>query len=429
MRPTYLLPFICLSMAALSSAQTSLDSRENFLTTDQRITAYQRQVAADPDNSAPQIWLAYAYVQKTRETTDFNYLNRATKIVNDIEAHGKNYDAQRIRNIIELNWHHFAAVAASARQMAQEVPHDPKNWAALGDALMEIGDYDGAREAFLQMITLRRSLPSYNRMAYYMFETGRIPNGIALMKEAIHIGSKKYPENVAWCWVELGKMDFKIGNLQEADDAYRAAIEKFPAGHAAYAGLAQVEAAEGKLPEAIADYKRAQSIVPMPQYAGALADLYEMTERPAEAKQQKDLIDLQVKLEAAANQKANRTLALLLSNEDREPAEALALAQEDFKARQDIFTYDALAWAQYKNKNYNEAKKASDAALKLGAPEAMLHYHAGMIAYAMGDAARAKTELGAAEKLNLNFDVKQGLIARQTLKELDAVQQGENRHL
>ena len=152
-----------------------------------------------------------------------------------------------------------------------------------------------------------------------------------------------------------------------------------------------------------------------------------MTGKPAEAKEQEELIDLQAKLEAAANQKANRTLSLILSNENREPEEALALAREDFKARQDIFTYDALAWALYKNKRYDEAKKDSDEALKLGAPEAMLHYHAGMIAYAMGDSARAKSELEAADKLNPKFDVRQAVIAQQTLKEVGAVQQVENR--
>ena len=54
------------------------------------------------------------------------------------------------------------------------------------------------------------------------------------------------------------------------------------------------------------------------------------------------------------------------------------------KLRHDVYTYDALAWALYKNQRIEEAARASDEALKLGAPEALFYYHAGMIANAMG---------------------------------------------
>ena len=79
-----------------------------------------------------------------------------------------------------------------------------------------------------------------------------------------------------------------------------------------------------------------------------------------------------------------------------------------------------LAWALYKNQHYREAARASEEALKLGAPEALFFYHAGMIANSMGDMATAKRHLQKALDLNSGFDIKQAALARLTLEEIEA---------
>ena len=45
----------------------------------------------------------------------------------------------------------------------------------------------------------------------------------------------------------------------------------------------------------------------------------------------------------------------------------------------------------------------------------MLHYHAGMIAAALGDKTRAAAELQLALQFNPNFDLIQAAVARKTL--------------
>jgi tetratricopeptide (TPR) repeat protein len=384
------------------------------LTTDDKIAVYEQWVAADQTNIANQTLLAGAYIQKSRETTDYSYLERASKIVDKVLAQKRDYEALRLRNLIELNLHHFSKVAEYARQMTRSAPSDPQNWGSLGDALLEMGQYDGAREAFQKMLAIRPSLFSYNRVAYYRFVTGDVDGGIAMMTDAVKAGAR-YPENKAWCLVELGNMYFKTGRWSEAERAYREAIQTFPALHTAYAGLGSVQAAQGKLPQAIDSYKKAQSITPMVQYAAALYDLYTISGKKSEARQQGDLVDVVAKLEEASNMKANRTLALVYANQDRNLKRALELAQADFEVRQDVYTYDALAWALYKNKRYEEAQQASGQALKLGTPEAPFFYHAGMIANALGDRAEAKKQLEKALQVNSGFDVVQASIARKTL--------------
>ena len=388
------------------------------MTTDQRISLFEQWVAADPGSISSRTLLAAAYIQKTRETTDFGYLERASKIVDKVLAEKRDYEALRLRNLIELNRHHFSKVAEYAREMTRSAPSDPQNWGTLGDALLEMGQYEGALAAFQKMLSIRPNLFSYNRMAFYRFVTGDAAGGIAMMKDALKAGAS-YPENKAWCLVELGNMYFKTGQWPEAQRSYREAIETFPSLHTAYAGLGSVQAAQGKTREAIESYKRAQSITPMVQYAGALYDLYTELGKKADAQQQADLVDLVAKLEEAAKQQANRTLALIYANQDRNLKESLVLARADFEARQDVYTYDALAWALFKNKHYEEAGKASEQALKLGTPEALFFYHAGLIADALHDSATARNRLEKALALNSGFDIHQAVIARKTLQRLE----------
>ncbi len=408
----------CLYLCSFALAQVP-PLNDKPLTTDQRITIYEEWVAADPASTANKNLLAAAYIQKTRETTDFGYLDRASKIIDEVLAVKKDYEALRLRNLVELNRHHFSKVVEYARQMTRSAPTDPQNWCFLGVASFELGKSGGVREAFQQIVSLRPNLFSYNHMAFYRFITGDIDGGIALMKDAVQAGGR-FPENKAWCLVELGNMYFKTGRWTEAERAYRDAIQTFPSSHSAYAGLGSVQAAQGKLADAISSYKRAQSITPMVQYAGALYDLYSALGQKAEARQQSDLVDLVAKLDEAANQKANRTLALIYANQDRNLDKSLELAQADFEIRQDVYTYDALSWALFKKGRYQEARQASGNALKLGTPEAMFFYHAGLIANALGDCSTAKGRLERALQLNSGFDIRQRAIARAELDRLKA---------
>src|SRR5262249_37843634 len=148
-------------------------------------------------------------------------------------------------------------------------PSDPQNWGSLGDALMELGRYDEAGEAYRKMDAIKTSLFSLNRMGYYRFITGDADGAVESMRKAVETGAP-YPENKAWCRADLGLMYFKLGRLDDAERAYREAIEAFPGQHQAHAGLGAVLAARGRTADAIARYQKAQAIVPLPQYSGAL---------------------------------------------------------------------------------------------------------------------------------------------------------------
>jgi tetratricopeptide (TPR) repeat protein len=279
---------------------------------------------------------------------------------------------------------------------------------------MERGEYQRASKAYQTMITLRANQASYNRVAYYRFVSGDPKGAIEMMHLAVAAGGAA-PENTAWCLVELGGMYFKTGQLDAAAGAYRGALDLFPGYHSAHAGLGRVQAAQGKLPEAITSYKRAQASVPLPDYAAALHALYLQTGKRAEANQQLELVDVVDQLALAAGEKTNRNLALIYAGLDRRLERALELVREELKERQDVYTYDALAWVLYKQKKYGEAQQAIERALKMGTPEPAFHYHAGMIAAAQGRKAEARTHLERALAMNPQFDIAEAAAARKAL--------------
>src|SRR5271163_2852159 len=166
------------------------------LKTDDRIAMYGTMIQSKPENLHYQNLLAGAYIQKMRETTDFSYLDRAAQIVgNVISADSQNYEALRLRSEVELERHHFKQVAEYSRQLMTISPNDPWNWGTLGDALVEMGDYDGAAEAYQKMVSLRPDLASYNRAAWFRFLSGDMPGAIDIMGKAINAGSPSSERN------------------------------------------------------------------------------------------------------------------------------------------------------------------------------------------------------------------------------------------
>jgi tetratricopeptide (TPR) repeat protein len=413
---------ICLLLAGIAPAQRlsperSLADRASQLNTDQQIALYQKQLSAKASDPHLQNLLASAYIQKVRESTDFTYLDRASKIIDGVlSADSGNYEAMRLRSEIEMERHHFAQVREYSEELTKIAPEDPWNWGTLGDSLMELGEYDLAGKAYQKMVALRPNQASYNRLAYHCFVTGNAKEAIRLMTLAAGAASWA-PENTAWCLVELGNMYFKMGQLEAAGQTYTNALALFDGYHSANAGLGRVETAQAKLASAMTHYKRAQASVPLPDYAAALGALYERTGQSVEAKKQSDLIDVVYRLGQATGEKTNRNLALIYADRGEHLDRALELIREELKVRQDVYTYDALAWTLYKNKQYSEAEQAMDRALKMDTPEPGFYYHAGMIALALGRKPDAAKLLERALELNPKFDPVQSAIASKKLAE------------
>jgi tetratricopeptide (TPR) repeat protein len=157
----------------------------------------------------------------------------------------------------------------------------------------------------------------------------------------------------------------------------------------------------------------------MPEYAAALAELYNRIGKKADASRQIELIDVVDKMARANNEKTNRNLALVFADQGRNLERALELAEADLKVRNDVYTFDALAWALFKKGKLAQAAEAARKALQFGTPEPGFYYHAGMIANALGNTPEARKHLERALALNPRFDPRQSELAEAALRAID----------
>lgn len=413
-----LLPQETASRRADLRVDRSVEQRIAKLRTDEQIGAYQKLAASRPDDLHVRTLLAAAYLQKLRESPDPSYLARASEVVEKaLVAEPAHYESLRLRNEIALQRHEFRRVVQFSRDMIESHPSDPGVWGNLGDAYLELGEYEEAGRAYEKMFSLRPSQGSYNRAAFFAFVTGRTPAALQLMLQAVEAGSAN-PENTAWCMAELGDMYFKSGKIVDARRWYTEALTLFPKLHRALAGLGRVEYANGNSRAAVDAFKRAQAAVPAVEYAGGLASLYQWQGDHQHAKEQWALIDVIDKLGKSNGEAANRNLALQLADGNRQLERALQLVKAELENRQDIYTYDAQSWVLYRLKWFNEAQQASRKALRFNTAEPSFFYHAGMIESALGNRTKARELLQNALSLNPNFDPVQSRSADETLRAL-----------
>lgn len=390
----------------------------NHMKTDDRISFLQNKLSKHPNDEQMQGLLAAVFLQKLRETIDPVYLQHAASVVDKmLSANPKSYSALRLQNEIDMQRHDFPKVAARSRELLDRNPSDSGTVGLLGDALMEMGKYGEAGEAYKRMVELSPNLFSYNRIAYHRFVTGNAPEALSWMNQAVRAGSSS-PENEAWCLVEFGDLLFKTGHAADALAAYQRALSTFPSYHRAHAALGRLLAAQGNYSDAIDHINKAQAAVPLPDYASTLEMLYRRSGQTQQAERQIALIDTIDKLMKVNGETMNRNLAVILADENRKLDRALELAQAEFSVRNDVFTYDALSWVQFRRKNYKDAEIASKKALENGTPDPMLYYHAAMIEVALDQNDAAKLYLERALSLNPKFDFRYAPDATRILKSL-----------
>jgi len=222
----------------------------------------------------------------------------------------------------------------------------------------------------------------------------------------------------SWYLVLSGALAFQAGDVAGAQSVYRAAVDSWPGSYLALAGLARATAAAGDLANAIALYERAVAIAPQPEFVSALGDLYRLTGKSADADTQFATVSAVQQIASAQRQLFNRQLVLSDANHGARLAEALTMARAELLVRKDVYGWDAYAWALYANGRFAEAQAAIIQAQAQHTEDALLDYHAGMIAAAVGNASRAQQLLTTALARNPGFDPVQAERARDKLADL-----------
>jgi tetratricopeptide (TPR) repeat protein len=389
---------------------------------DNHIAYYQRILQRNPRDARTYHRLGDALIRKARESGDVTYFNRAEEALQkSLDLVPTNAGAWRHLAYVAYSRHEFEQAATHARKALELDYGDGHAWGVLGDALLEMGRYAEAEDAYRRMMAIEADLHALSRVAGLKSMRGDTTGAVADLERAVAEGraAGRPAESVAWALAQLGSEHFAVGQLDRAEVRYLETLQTYPNYYRGLAGLAQVRAAQKRFEEATNLYRRAIAIIPLPEYATALGDIFTRLGRLDEARKQYDLVEYIGRLNALNKILYSRELAYFYADHGVNLATALELAHRELSVRRDVYAYDVLAWALVKNGRAKEARAAISEALKLGTKDARLYFHAGLIHAALGEPDQAREHLARALATNPNFHVLHADVAERMLASLE----------
>jgi tetratricopeptide (TPR) repeat protein len=379
------------------------------------IASIEQALRERPRDARALTLLGLAYQQRARELGDPSYYPRSERALRRaLELDPQNAQAVGGLGSLALARHRFAEALALGRRARRLAPHVAYNEGVVGDALIELGRYDAAFRAYDRMAALKPSLSSYARVSYARELLGRSQAALAAMGLAVGASGAR-GEAAAWTRVQLGKLLFSLGRVREAALEYRMALVAFPGYVHALDSLAHTEAARGRIRHAIALEREASERNPLPQFVGALGDLYRLQGRETAAREQFRLVAAIERLLVANGVRTELETAQFNLDHGVRIGQSLELAKSAHRARPSIVSDDLLAWALERNGRCGTALRHSRRALRLGTRDAMMFFHRGMIERCLGREGAARAWFGRALRLNPHFSLIWAPVARKAL--------------
>ena len=354
--------------------------------------------------------LGLAYQQLTRETGKAAYYPRSERALRRALALApRNATTLGALGSLALARHDFRSGLAYGRHAARIAPYSALHYGVIGDAMLELGRYEGAFAAFDRMAQLRPSSSAYARVSYARELLGRPQEAEEAMRLAL-ASAAGHQERSAWVLSHLGKLALSQGKTAVAARRFRAALAVSPGYGSALEGLGHVEAARGRLGQAIVLLKRAGESA---SAAEALGDLYRLSGREALA--QDAYRDAFAYLRYETQYGVHMSLDLATFQVDRgiRLREGLALARRGYRDRPSVVGDDALGWALVRNGRCREGLIFARRALRLRTRDANWVFHRAMAEHCVGNQAVARKLFRRALDINPHFSILWSSVARQ----------------
>jgi tetratricopeptide (TPR) repeat protein len=406
------------SAASRSADQGSLDALlVGFSTGDTAgyVRKLERRVALNPNDGDALTLLGLAYQQRARETGDPSFYSLSGRALRRASAAGGQLPLieQGLASLANTR-HRFTAGLALARRAIRLDRENGSAYGALGDALLNLGRYKAAFKAYDRMAVLSPGIAAFTRIANARELLGR-PAAAAEADELALEADSAVPEQVAWATVQLGNVRFNTGHLDLAAQAYRRALRVVPGYVHAEAGLARIEASEGRYGPAIARLRHVVDVLPIPAYVIMLGDVLQVSGHESAARREYALVGVIERLFQANGVRTELQTALFDLDHDRHASAALARARVAYRSAPGIYAEDALAWGLFRAGRCTEARRHSVHALRLGTRDALLIFHRAMIERCLGSSS-ARGWFSRALTINPHFSFLWSPVAREALR-------------
>ena len=389
----------------------------------QTIDVFAHRAQDDPKGAIDCALLAGFYLQRCRETGDIADAQRAEAAARrSLSIRTKNNQAGYAELAMSLfTQHRFPEAMKVATFVTHHWSGDPQALATQVEIETESGD-DRKAVSDLSKVPSKKDDPYPLVLAARLGEFhGTLAQSQKLLEAAASTADQNYDmprENVAWFHFRVGNVRWERGDCDGAIRAYEDALAWYPRDYRTMLGLAKVTAGQGNWPQAISWGEKSAAIVPMPETIGLLQDCYHAAAREIDAKREAEVMAAMATLSKAQGTIYDRQRAMYDADHGIDLRNAMALARHELTVRHDIYAYDTLGWVLYKNGKLAEADRAMSKALSTGSQDSLLYYHAGMVAGARHDNARAEIDLNKALTVNPYFQVFGPSIARSTLVRL-----------
>lgn len=372
--------------------------------TDEIVDFWTKRVEATPGGYLDRTQLGLALSGQAREHADLELFEDAEVVLRDaLDINPTDDTAQLALGQALHSQHRFAEALVLADQVRAADVSSLGALALLGDSNFELGEYDTARVLYEELAMTERSAPAVSRLSRLAYATGDRAGALALAEEALELSERLAlrPVDRAFYVFQLGHVRFVTGDTAGAITLLEHALELSPASPAAREELAFVFASSGRHGEAEALYEELLATGPAADLHGTYADL--LRERGAfELAAEQERLGLELALSTVDRFPAERRhLAEFFMT--RDPAMAVALAEQDLAERSDVGAYDTLAWALFHDGQTARAADVIGLALATGIEDPSIRYHAGAIAAAAGDTTAARTHLDAALSISSTF--------------------------
>src|SRR5205823_7822504 len=137
---------------------------------------------------------------------------------------------------------------------------------------------------------------------------------------------------------------FALGDLDLAERAYRRSLERVDGYAHGNAGLARVRAARGDLVGAATLYERAVAGLPLPDYVGALGDVYARLGNAGAAARQYALVDVECRVLFANGVRIDADLALFVTDDYHDLGRAVEVASAGCSVSSHVDIGDLQLW-------------------------------------------------------------------------------------
>ena len=383
----------------------------------QEIAFHQRIIQQQPTAGLARAALAQNYLKMARATGDSSWYLLAQQTAEQSLVHlpFENYGAILVLAKVAVSKHEFTQALALLKQL----PPQAESLPLLTTTHLALGNVTTAQKT---ADTSVRQLPTLGNLALRALVGVARGDDTAAMRDFQAAIAAEEPEEAgssAWVRTLLGRLYYKRGQLQQAEELYQSALEILPKYPPALLNMAELSVRRWQADPTQTQHQR---------HAVELYDRFLLTNQQSPTvydhaalrglarvqRLQGDITTADRTWEQAASKLRSdltgfghrRELAQLLMERGQgaDKSAALTLMQAEIKIRQDPETWDTLAAAHLQMGQLEQAQAAIETALKSGIRDPGLFDRAAVIAQARGQSAQAQMYRERVKSIDPRFD-------------------------